>query len=214
MNAFPAAQASCPCYVILLLLLTGCHSMPAGDLARATQTDIYLLRGWQDLYSTGIDQLQVKLEAEGYRATVYRQNQWKDLANAIATREAVSGTIVLVGFSYGADHAIDIARKLDEQHIRIPLLITLDPVTPPSVPANVAVCYNLYQSSGLWDIFPWFRGIPLKADSPDTRLTNIDVHQRPDLNSPDMAHKTIAGSEAIHREIIQTIRKHTPRDRM
>jgi pimeloyl-ACP methyl ester carboxylesterase len=193
---------------VLVLVAAGCQPMPKGDPALAKDADVVLLRGWRDMYSDGVNHLADKLEAEGYRTAVLGEAQWKPVADALIGRRAPA---VLIGFSYGADHAIDIARRLNEKHIAVPLLITLDPVTPPRVPGNVAVCHNLYQSSGIWDVFPWFRGIPLKTDSPRTMLTNIDVHRRPDLDNPAMAHKTIAGSEAIHREILLTLRKHAPR---
>jgi hypothetical protein len=182
--------------------------MPPGDPSRVKHSDVVLLRGWRDMYSSGVNQLATELESQGYHPAVYGESQWYDVAAKISGEAPV-----LVGFSYGADHVIDIARKLNDRHIAVPLLITIDPVTPPKVPANVAVCHNLYQSD-FWDFLPWFRGIPLKAESLSTKLTNINVHNRPDLDDPHMAHKTIAGYPQIHREILQQIRNQFPRAKM
>jgi pimeloyl-ACP methyl ester carboxylesterase len=196
--------------LLIVAFAAGCHTMPSGDLSRVKQSDVVLLRGWRDLYSKGVNQLATELEAEGYHPAVYGESQWSDVADDIISRGEAP---VLVGFSYGADHAIDVARKLEKANLKVPLLITIDPVTPPKVPANVAVCHNLYQSD-FWDFLPWFRGIPLKADSADTKLTNTNVHDRPDLDDPHMAHKTIAGYPQIHREIIDQIKIQLPRAKM
>jgi pimeloyl-ACP methyl ester carboxylesterase len=197
--------------LLMIAFIAGCHPMPRGDLSRVKHSDVILLRGWRDLYSDGINQLATELQADGYHPAVYGESQWSAVADSIISGGGESP--VLVGFSYGADHAIDVARKLNERHIPVALLITIDPVTPPKVPANVAVCHNLYQSD-FWDFLPWFRGIPLKADSQATRLTNINVHDRPDLDDPHMAHKTIAGYPQIHREILLQIRNQLPRAKM
>jgi pimeloyl-ACP methyl ester carboxylesterase len=190
--------------------IAGCHPMPRGDLSRVKDSDVVLLRGWRDLYSDGINQLATELEAEGYHPAVYGESQWSDVADNIIL---LGDAPVLIGFSYGADHVLDVARKIQKAHLSVPLLITIDPVTPPKVPANVAVCHNLYQSD-FWDFLPWFRGIPLKAESRATKLTNLNVHDRPDLDDPHMAHKTITGYPQIRREIIEQIKNHLQRAKM
>ena len=65
--------------------------------------------------------------------------------------------LVIIGHSYGADDALKMAKKLQQHNITIDLVITLDPVTPPKVPANIRLCYNIYQPSAL-DMLPFFRG--------------------------------------------------------
>ena len=61
-------------------------------------------------------------------ATAYREEQWGDLADALLARPAQP--LVLVGFSYGADDVILIARRLAEHGRPVDLLVTIDPVTP------------------------------------------------------------------------------------
>jgi hypothetical protein len=190
--------------------------MPPGDLAKVKDSEVILLRGWRDMYSDGINELATKIEAEGYRTAVYGEAQWMDVADAVIARGPMEygQTFVLIGFSYGADHAVDITRRIkDVTRQQVPLLITIDPVTPPKVPNSVRNTYNYYQSD-FWDFLPWFRGIPLKVEPGYVTVDNIDVHDRPDLDDPSMSHKTIAGSEKIHREIIARIKKQFPRGKM
>jgi hypothetical protein len=86
-------------------------------------------------------------------------------------------------------------------------LITLDPVTPPAVPANVRLCVNLYQSNGIWDNFPWLRGIPLEQEPGATgKLFNFNVRtDRTDLLDPDVNHFNIEKKEKIHAEVIRLL---------
>jgi hypothetical protein len=194
-----------------VIFVTGCHPLPAGDLAAVNASQhapragkVFLLRGWRDLYSAGIDDLAAKLERTGVSAHVYRVAQWPQLAEALAQKPA-RHPLVLIGFSYGADDVIEIARKLEAVHEPVDLLITIDPVTPPSVPDNVKVCYNYFQTNGIWDVFPWLRGIPLPADG-KAKLINVDIRaQRPDLLEPNTAHSNIAANPKLHREILQRV---------
>ena len=197
--------------IALILWLCGCHPLPPGDIATAARCpaaqhpgNVVLLRGWRDLYSTGIDDLTKTLNRAGVNASVYRCAQWRDLAQAIGHRNC-PGPLILIGFSYGADDSIEIARQLQQAGQPVDLLITIDPVTPPLVPANVKLCYNYFQTNGVWDLFPWLRGIPLKADGA-SRLINVDIRaQRPDLLEPDTAHSNIAANPKLHREIVQRV---------
>jgi hypothetical protein len=196
---------------ICFAFLCGCRPLPPGDIAAVTASigdrrpaKVFLVRGWRDLYSTGIDQLANEIDDAGMSAHVYRDAQWRDLAEALAGHD--SHPLILIGFSFGADDAIEISRKLAEEDKTVDLLITIDPVTPPPVPANVKLCYNYFQTNGVWDIFPWLRGIPLKSGGAG-QLINVDLRaQRPDLLEPDTAHSNIAANARLHREIVQCIR--------
>jgi hypothetical protein len=190
------------------MLLGGCHPLPAGDLAAINASEhsrlagrVLLLRGWRDLYSAGIDDLAETLKQAGVSARVYREAQWEQVAQALARRPS-GHPLVLIGFSYGADDVIEISRKLQAVHQPVDLLITIDPVTPPTVPDNVKICYNYFQTNGIWDMFPWLRGIRLHADG-KTKLINVDIRaQRPDLLEPNTAHSNIASNLKLHREIV------------
>jgi pimeloyl-ACP methyl ester carboxylesterase len=193
-----------------LFLLSSCARLPPGrvdDLSQDAPVRICLIRGFQDWYSTGIDTLADQLRADGFDARAFGDSQWHDLAAALAASTDPQKPIILIGFSYGADDVISISRALAEKHIPIDLLITLDPVTPAAVPANVRRCVNFYESNGVWDLFPWLRGIPLHRENGDpAALENIDIRNRPDLVEPDTRHATIAANPKVHGAIIDLVK--------
>ena len=200
---------------LICIMVAGCHPLPPGSLDRVRMPTnaprvgtVYLVRGWRDLYSSGIDALAKELQDAGVNATVFRAAQWRDLASAIALSpdQLHREPLVLVGFSYGADDALRIAQQLKTKGIGIDLAITIDPVTPPPVPASVKQCVNFYQPNGIWDIFPWLRGIPLTAESAVTSLQNQNLRtERKDLLETNTSHATIAANPKLHREIIGRI---------
>jgi len=204
-------------FPILLTTLIGCSSMKPGQMAWVTPEstapragNVYLLRGWIGVFSTGIDNLTRKLNDSGIRANVYQDDQWRSLANSI--REKYRGKsaepLILVGHSYGADDVVRISRELSKDNIKVDLLMTLDPVTPPNVPANVAKCVNLYQSNGITDSMPWLRGIPLEKEKNATAtvLVNANLRKdRPDLLEAGTDHFNIEKKERIHEEIIRQV---------
>ena len=115
--------------------------------------------------------------------------------------------LVLVGHSYGADDVIRIARELEEAHIGVDLVVTLDPVTPPAVPGNVRLAYNLFESNAIMDHLPFLRGIPLEAEAAGAKnVVNVDIRaDRPDLVEPGLDHFNIEKKEKIHAEVLKEI---------
>jgi pimeloyl-ACP methyl ester carboxylesterase len=119
--------------------------------------------------------------------------------------------LILIGHSYGADDALRVARHLEEAKIPVDMVITLDPVTPPKVPANVKMCYNIYQSNML-DGLPFFRGVPLQSDLEDGRnLKNINIRKdRRDLLESGTDHFNIEKNVRIHEEVVKELRTVCP----
>ena len=192
---------------------------PVGGPSRAGNA--YLLRGWIGVFSTGINSLTEQLDAQGVRAHVYQDDQWSKLADAIIAAygpvpPGEREPVVLVGHSYGADDAIRIARKLEPAGIAVDLLVTLDPVTPPALPANVRRCVNLYQSNGAMDALPFLRGVPMVAapDAPPSALQNVDIRKdRPDLlagDAADLDHFNIEKKATIHQEVLARVLEACP----
>jgi pimeloyl-ACP methyl ester carboxylesterase len=127
------------------------------------------------------------------------------LGDALLARRT-DAPLVLIGFSYGADDVLRIARRLSKAKRRVDLLITIDPVTPPRVPANVGACVNYYQSNGAMDLFPWLRGVPLTADREAAAPTNFNLRKhRRDLLQPNTSHATIASHAGLQGEIVQRV---------
>jgi pimeloyl-ACP methyl ester carboxylesterase len=201
--------------VVLTLPWVGCHTLPSGQInavgaksLTSRRGSIYLIRGWRDLYSMGMDQLAGELRSSGIDATVYREEQWRELAEAIDARYQPTSAhepLVLIGFSYGADDVLKTALQLDHRGIVCDAVITIDPVTPPKVPGNVRVCYNFFQTNRIWDLFPWFRGVPLESEQPGN-LMNINLRKdHPELLEPNTGHTNIAANPRIHRAIIDRV---------
>ena len=202
-----------------LLAPIGCASIEPGDVSgvalpsdtAARSGNVYLIRGFLGIFSTGIDRLGTEISAAGVRASVFQDDQWSNVADAIARKETTSlyhEPLVLVGHSYGADDAIRIARELKKRNVQVDLLITLDPVTPPPVPVNVRQCINLYQSNGVWDTFPWLRGVPVgcERESDATQLINANLRvDRTDLFEPGLDHFNIEKKQKVHDEILQHV---------
>ena len=204
--------------VVAAALIGGCADIPPGPLAAVqpiTQDShprvgqAYLFRGFIGIFSTGMNQLGEELNSAGVDTIVFQSDQWSKLADTLADRfqDPDHEPIVLVGHSYGADNIIRVAQALKDRNVEIDLLLTLDPVTPPKVPANVKRCVNLYQSNGAMDSLPWLRGIPLEAEKADTvDLLNENIRtKRTDLLDPGLNHFNIEKKEKIHAEIIKQV---------
>src|SRR5688572_29272995 len=203
---------------VYLALSSGCATLPSGaiDEVRASSDSpragqVYLLRGWNGLWSEGLDSLAAELRAHGVDARVYQQGQAGELGDALLSRYGGSSRpdpLVLVGFSFGADEAIRIARRLEEARVPVALLVTLDPVTPPPVPANVLCGRNFYQSNGVWDALPWLRGVPVRAQGPPedaARVANFNLRARTDLSEGNTGHHTIAANRKVRAAIVAEI---------
>jgi len=207
--------------VVLLGLIApaGCAHNPPGNVGAvgllsgtARRGHVYLLRGLGGTWSVGMDTMARQLQHDGVDASVFAYDQWRELAGAIANVRAPGrsrGPLVLVGHSYGADDAIRAARALGGRGVGIDLLVTIDPVTPPRVPPNVKRTINFYQSNGIWDLFPWFRGVPLEPEHGDgggAALANLDLRRnRTDLLQPDTSHFNIAQNPNVQAEILREV---------
>jgi Thioesterase domain len=135
---------------------------------------VILLRGILGVWSRGIDELAAEVNAAGIHATVFKHSQWESVAGKILESYKPGNhpePLVLIGHSLGSDDALHIAEMLKNHGLQVDLLITFDPVNPPQVPGNVRTAVNYYQSRGLADAIPVFRGIYLEQQSnpADTR---------------------------------------------
>lgn len=204
---------------ILLPLLAaataGCNL--SGDMA-AVQTvsdrpragNVYLVRGLIGIFSRGMDDVADKLNQQGVRAHVYQDAQRSELADLLADKyrhDPDAEPLILVGHSLGADDVVYIARRLEKDSVPVDLMITVDPVSPGAVPANVRRTINLYKSKGALGAIPMFRGIALDPEKPDLRLTNIDLRvARKDLDADgSVGHFNIDDTEAVQNEIVKQV---------
>jgi hypothetical protein len=163
--------------------------------ALATEPRVLLMRGWFNVFSTGMDDLGDKLRAKGINAEVKAHTYW-DTALAEILQERAAGKIapiVLIGHSQGANNAVVLAHSLKPHHVPVDLLITLAPFMQDVIPSNVVRAINYYQSPG------W--GSPLVPGAAfQGKITNHDL-----ISDLAVFHITIDKTSKIHDAIIREV---------
>lgn len=207
--------------VSLAMVGMGCNGLKNGNMALVQTTsgmpragNVYLIRGWIGVFSTGMDTLGDQIREAGVRSQVYQDTQHGELADQIATvyrNQKNVEPIVLIGHSYGADDVVRVARRLDEDGIPVDLLLTIDATIPPKVPKNVKLCLNYYQSN-ITDFVPMFRGIPLEAeDGANVKILNMNIRKdRTDLLVPGTNHANIDKDMKLHEEVVKDVLRICP----
>jgi len=160
------------------------------------EPQVFLVRGWFGVFSTGLDSIADALRDKGIRAEVIGHLQWKATAEEILQQrnEGRNGALVLVGHSQGANNVIDMARLLETHHVPVALLVTLAPYMQDPIPTNVIRAINYYQSSG-WGApiaaAPGFRGELLNLDlSSDPTVAHINIDKNANVQA-DIARKIV-----------------------
>lgn len=207
--------------LILAGTIIGCASRQPGRLEAIKapaprDAQICLVRGFADWYSEGVDLLASELRRQGLGAQSFSEEQWQQLADRLIETRAGDahdprrkrGSLVLIGYSWGADDVIAIARDLARRNVAVDLLISIDPVTPDPVPGNVARCVNFYEPNGVLDMLPFLRGIRVEREQGDSApLDNVNIRSDQAFAEPDTSHATIASNAKIHRAIVALVRQ-------
>jgi surfactin synthase thioesterase subunit len=179
---------------IAALVLAGAIGLPGHSFAAGGQK-VFLIRGFANVFSPGIDQLASELQARGVQTDVSNH-----LSSAVTASEAIEqcksgqiGSIVLVGHSLGAAAVVDVARHLQEAGLRVALVVTLDPVAASQAPGNVRRLENYYLSHGI--------GSSIRTDAGfHGQVQNVDLSNRPGAD-----HVVMTTLPDIHRHIIAQI---------
>ena len=187
----------------------GCKAPRVGPSQMPRQGNVYLMRGLLDVFSLGVNKLARDLRAEGVDAQTLSGPAWRDLSWRIkqAYREGeLQGPLIFAGHSYGADHAIDVARDLKDAGIEVELLALMDAVVRPAVPANVVRVYHVYRPSLMGKLLPSiFAGSSVEAEEGNqrTELVNHDLTIRKDgARVLLIGHLSIEESDLV-RELIK-----------
>ena len=153
---------------------------------------VYLFRGaLGPLFSTGMDRLAEKIERAGFRARVFEFTLCDliELQVAKAYREE-PGPIVLIGHSMGGLCGVRMAIALQEEHIPVSLIVTIDPAhATKSVPLNVERFINLFLSDNILgggDVKPepGYRGHYASFDMKDhDEVTHINIDKMNDVHA-------------------------------
>ncbi|MBL4696856.1 MAG: hypothetical protein JKY77_08885 [Rhizobiaceae bacterium] len=96
----------------------------------AVSEEVYMIRGFLNVFSDGINQMTRQLRARGIRANAISNGAWKNIGQNIiarARKKKVSYPIVIVGHSLGGVEAPDFANMLGRAGVPVALVIGLDP---------------------------------------------------------------------------------------
>ncbi len=92
--------------------------------------EVYLIRGYADVFSAGMNQMTSRLKNSGVKASVHSSGEWRSLAKNIIRRKKegkVSHPIIIVGHSLGGVEAPLFANALAKGGVKVGLVIGLDP---------------------------------------------------------------------------------------
>src|SRR6478672_4422665 len=155
------------CLFSWTVVLLGILFVPRAAFA---ETQVYLLRGWFGVFSTGMDSMAEQLRNKGVKAEAIGHLAWRGAVDTIVAERAAgkAGPLILVGHSQGANNVIEMAQELEKKKIPVDLLVTLAPYLQDPVPGNVVRALNYYQAGG------W--GAPLAGDKGFRgKISNIDM---------------------------------------
>jgi hypothetical protein len=185
----PVLRPLCVC-----LFLTGSFTTTS-FAAVGSHEKVYLLRGFLNVFSLGMDQLASELQQRGISATVGNHLLSSSFASdAIqACKSGQANSIVIVGHSLGASAAVSMAEEMRKAGVRVALIITFDPVVRTAVPPNVQRLKNFYFSNGV--------GAPVaRGEHFHGNLQNVDLK-----DNSQLGHVSLASSPAIHKQVLEYI---------
>src|SRR5216684_251450 len=157
---------------------------------------VYLLKGLADIFSSGMDFLQAKLQARGIVGEVHSHSEWEKLAESATAkwRGGAHGPIIIIGHSLGADAAILMAQRLGDAQVPVALLVTFSPVDSAPANANVARAVNYFQLGSAW------HGQITKGPGFHGTLENVDLAQ-----TPGITHFNMEKAEPLHAATIAKV---------
>ncbi len=217
MDVLSCRKMKKPLFIFVTLLtsvcLTGCIDLAVNDgknkrvdLKKITHAkgEVYTMRGGLGgVFSKGMNRLEDNLEND-YQiyasSTVwYKANALSQHIIAQYKTEKVHGPIILVGHSLGANEQIKVARNLARANIPVALLMTIDAVSPVTVPPNVEYAFNIYKPS----FVPLFSGLTLKAmDQKRTHIENFNVTA---IKDTSVNHFTIDGNKQVQKLMLDKV---------
>ena len=134
-------------FLLLAFFIVGLNVNPA-EAGRPGH--VYLLRGFGNVFSTGMDTLGYELAARGYDATVHSHVEADTLAvQAANLQKSGKGPIVIIGHSLGGPAAIAMATRMKQLGAKVALIVTFGPNVSDPVPSNVARVINFYQTQSI-----------------------------------------------------------------
>jgi pimeloyl-ACP methyl ester carboxylesterase len=189
---------------VLMLMIAAVAGLPveraAAKAAHKTRDSrpyqIYLLKGFADVFSTGLDFLQTKLRSRGIVGEVHSHSEWEELAQSAIAKwhNGNHGPIIIIGHSFGADAGIQMAQKLGDAGVPVSLLVAFSPTESGPANANVAHAVTYYQSNSA------FHGRITRGAGFHGMLETIDL-----ANAPGITHWNIEKADNLHAATIAKV---------
>ena len=175
---------------------------PLAADARTPNGQVYLIRGFANIFSTGLDTLGKELRALGIEAEVLSLQQTQRFAKRIADlyRQSRKGRpIILIGHSLGADETYAVSRELQKLKVPVALIVSFDPTGKGPVPGNVKKAINFYTGGeAIWSpVTPAsdFRG----------KLQNVNLRSGKDAIQ-GVGHFNVEKNKQLHDRTIREIK--------
>jgi hypothetical protein len=164
---------------------------------------VYLLRGFLNIFSLGMDDLATKLQANGISATVTNHADADLVTSHIAAtyNSGDHGPIVLIGHSLGADAIVEVADALALYNIPVALMVLFDGTEPHQIPANVITAIN-YTKHFMIVLGPGSRGSISNVDfSADPGIDHLSIDTVPSLQTQTLSYVLQAASAAAREPV-------------
>jgi pimeloyl-ACP methyl ester carboxylesterase len=191
--AMSRAVFACLLLVFATSLSVSVHSQ--AHPASAPHEKVFLLRGFTNVLSPGIDELAQELKEKNIETEVANHAFAIPLASE-AIEDCKSGrvgTVVLIGHSFGATGALMMADRMQKAGLRVALIVTLDPVIKGTVPANVHRLENFYLSNGV--------GTTMQpGENFHGAISNVDLK-----NNPELGHVSVTTLPAMQKQVIHDV---------
>src|SRR5450631_2744629 len=114
-----------------LLMAPGVSEQTAfASAAPKSSSHVYIMRGFMNVFSPGMNTLATELQQRGIPASVHDYTDWLSLTETAIQnyRNGREKSIVVIGHSFGASAASSMARQLGQAGIPVKLVVTFDPV--------------------------------------------------------------------------------------
>jgi pimeloyl-ACP methyl ester carboxylesterase len=172
----------------------------SGELATSPQARVYLFRGaLGPIFSRGMDGLAKQLRQASITADVYEFTLCRLIAaRAIHEYRDNPAPIVLIGHSMGGLCALIFAEILQDEHIPVSLIVTIDPAhASPSVPLNVERYINIFLSNSILG-----GGDVVAKQGYQGHYASFDLSKH-----GEVSHINIDKMDSIHEQLVTVIRQ-------
>jgi hypothetical protein len=175
------------------------YTVPPGAQARLSvrtmQPRVYLMRGFMNVFSLGMDDLGDRLRADGITATVTNHADEDYIVSQIVANYQAGdrSPIVLIGHSLGADAVITMSQALNRYGIPVALAVLFDGTAPHQVPGNVTTAINFtkaFMLSPAVDFHGTLSNVDLRNDA---SVDHLSIDKMPSLQATTIDYVLHAG---------------------